>query len=178
MQKVFQPERSFTNASPLGKEKSLSVPQRQGGWEQVTSEKLKLFPVKKTLRYPGESWSLGKAWRNGTAQTLQRPPVSWEPLLCPLSVPGALVTLLEAATLLRCVVYGTGYPRPREGLQSDFWDYLRLEGPLGKWQTRRIKKRSTGQVLSTDDSEAQSGKGSNSRSGLNLPTPGSNSGWR
>lgn len=36
-----------------------------------------------------------------------------------LSAPGALVTLLEAATLLGCVVYGKGYPRLREGLQSN-----------------------------------------------------------
>lgn len=44
-----------------------------------------------------------------------------------LSAPGALVTLLEAATLVGYVVDGMGYPRPREGLQSDLWDYLRPE---------------------------------------------------
>lgn len=44
-----------------------------------------------------------------------------------LSAPGALVTLLEAATLVGYVVDGMGYPRPREGLQSDLWGYLRPE---------------------------------------------------
>lgn len=57
------------------------------------------------------------------------------------------VTLLEAATLLGCVVYGMGYPKPREGLQSDLWGYLRPEGTLGKWQTWRMKKTPTGQML-------------------------------
>lgn len=75
---------------------------------------------------------MGKAWRNETAQSFQGSPMKWG--TTPLSPSQSLVTLLEAAIFLGCVVYGLGYPRPREELQSDFWDPLRPEDPLGKWQ--------------------------------------------
>lgn len=66
-----------------------------------------------------------------------------------LSAAGALVTWLEAATLLGCAAYRLGYPRPRKGLQRDPWDHW-TRRPFRKMAGVGMEKRSKGQVLSPD----------------------------
>lgn len=117
---------------------------------------------------------MGKIWRNKTAPSFQGLPNVVGNHSCH---PQSLVILLE------CVAYGLGYPRPRDELQSYLLGPLRPEGPSGKWQTWGMKKTSTGQVLGTNvlsgsEAQTQVGRGSTSRSGLDLLTPESNSGWR
>lgn len=71
---------------------------------------------------------------------------------------GLLSPSQPLVTLLRCVVYGLGYPRPREELQSNLLGPLRPEGPQENGR-HGMKKISTGQVRGTNvlsGSEAQS----------------------